>query len=100
MPQRASAAGSTRRARHLLAGLPNTSRNHEDGILMSLTHSFTQSFTIQSDGTKPPPAHIIHNPSGKGQKDNQLQKVQSLAKGTKCLGSNGKDEELKKITKT
>ena len=67
---------------------------------MSLTHSFTQSFTIQSDGTKPPPAHIIHNPSGKGQKDNQLQKVQSLAKCTKCLGYNGKDEELKNITKT
>lgn len=67
---------------------------------MSLTPSFTQSLTIQPEGTKPPPAHMIHSPSGKGQKDNRLQKVQPLAKGTKCLGSNGKYKELKKITMT
>lgn len=51
--------------------LPNTSRKHEDGVLMSLTHSFTHPFTVQSEGTKPSPAHRTHNPSGKGQKDNQ-----------------------------
>ena len=65
IPWRALTAGSTPQTHSLPAGLQNLSWNHADGVLTSLTHPFTHSFTIQSEGTKPSPARIIHNPSGK-----------------------------------